>query len=276
LTGCVVPKTHYEEALSAVRVENAAHRRTQARLFDAERRIGAAEGAILERDRRIQLLEQQIAQSMLDFTLAAGERDRASQLVEQLRTELGRVALHLEQYAEEKTALAAALRSAEDRAERLAEIEREAARRARLVRDVTLVLRGPIERGDGELAVEEGRPVVRLAEASVFAGDLVAPEARELLGRLARAVGHVASARIELGQKGGRHAPDALVLRLGRVADALTEQGIRADRIQVSLPAGTERTAVVATSDGAPESLSPEPLAAEPGQVEIAIVTSED
>ena len=288
LAACVVPKAQYEEAQSAVRVENAAHRRTTARLYDTDQRLYAANRALGERDRQIALLEQQLSQSGLEFSLASGERDRAATLVEQLQGELGRVGEHLTAYTEEKRALAAALKAADERVKRLAEIEREAARRARLVRDITLVLHGPITRGDGQVAIVDGKPIVRLAESSLFSGDAIGPEGRTVLKDLAQVLREVEDGRIELSERGRRlGSSEELVVRLGRVADALTEDGIAPDRVQVTLPpADAVATAPAATPAGDATATAPSDAATAPElpaaveddvglpQIEIGIVTA--
>ena len=130
---------------------------------------------------------------------------------------------------------------------------------------MTLALRGPIERGDGEIAVEEGRPIVRLNESTLFAGDAITPDARTLLHQIGHAVGAVQPARIQLGERGGSRPPEELIVRLNRVADALAEDGLSAERVEVAMPAGgTSPQPADATT----------PVAAQPAQVEISIVTA--
>ena len=50
IAGCVVPQTKYEEAKSAIKIEQEAHRRTQATLIDVGRKLDAVQIALGERE----------------------------------------------------------------------------------------------------------------------------------------------------------------------------------------------------------------------------------
>src|SRR6187549_873037 len=89
LQGCVSAR-HYEEARTVAETETAAHGRTRARLEGAVKRIHDLEADLAKKEKDLSERESEAAQSKLDSTVALKEREAATQLVEQLRSELAR------------------------------------------------------------------------------------------------------------------------------------------------------------------------------------------
>ncbi|MEZ4226593.1 MAG: hypothetical protein R3B13_36940 [Polyangiaceae bacterium] len=157
LAGCVVPQTRYEEARSAISVEQEAHRSTLEQLSKVSNDLAKAEQALRTREQRLEEREQKIAEVSLAESVAVQEKESATDLVEQLRGELSRVADHLRAFADDKQRLGDALKAMTERAERLAAAEQSVATRAGLVRDLSLALHQPLTLGSLELGTHEGR-----------------------------------------------------------------------------------------------------------------------
>jgi len=266
VSGCVVPQTRYEEARSALRVEVEAHRRTLARLYEVESKLAALRVELDQREARLEKDSALLAQSELDTKLVDKERQDASELVDQLRGELGRVGDHLRLFAEERTQLSDALDSTEARVERLIEAERQASQAALVMRDLALLLAEPVSVGDLELSVDSGRPAVRVSSSKLFVdgSDALHPESQKLLSALVKAARLHQGSRISLTE---RNSPAASqkdgALRLKRIADALGTRGLESDRISIDVP--PERK----TDADAPASKS-ESTPAKPAQIEFA------
>lgn len=114
LSGCV-PSTSYEQAVSATEVEQEAHRRTQARLTEAEQKLAALTAKEKQLSHDLEGEEQKVAERELELTSTKAARDQEAELSEQLRGELARVGDHLKVYAGEKDQLAAQLAASEKR-----------------------------------------------------------------------------------------------------------------------------------------------------------------
>jgi hypothetical protein len=235
LAGCVVPQARYEEARSALAVEQEGHRRTAQELFEMSRKLEALSAALAARERALAEAGEQLSAKELSLNITASERDSAGQIVEQLREELSRVGDHLRSFADQKSALATALDAAEGRASRLSELERASNRRTLVVRDVSLLLGEAITTGEVDLGVSEGRPVLRLDHPSAFiagSGELQ-PGTRATVSALARALRLHPEARLRLVRRA--RDDQAATAELRRVASALEGEGLAPARIEIAV-----------------------------------------
>jgi hypothetical protein len=249
---CVVPQTRYEEALSAARVEQAAHRHTGERLYAIEQQLMAAEAALRERTQKLQGQDELIAAAQLDARVADKERESATDLVEQLRGELARVGDHLGVFAGQKAQLTAELEAAVARAERLAAAERLIT----ATRDLSLLLAEPITAGELELIVRDGRPLLMLASA----GLLGEGQPSELGGRVLTAAARIAElnrdVRFEIAEQDPPEGSDRAA-RLRRLSEALTARGVASEQIIMNLPDSAASSQTPSPSSGQPTSAEP-------------------
>lgn len=238
--GCLVPAEQYEEAKTAADAAQDAHRETARRLFEAEQRISKLEAdAAQEREaakQRLAASERQLAQVQLDHDVVLKERDSATQLVDQLRGELGRVGGHLRVYSDQKQRLEAQLRDAELRAAELGELEKSSARRVILVRDLTLTVNPLLASGHARLAVVDNQPRLRIAASELFSGGSLKVGAKQLLQAIGKASAQPAPAvRVSVTER-GTETDDALLVRLAKIAEVLSEGGISSELVTVSIP----------------------------------------
>lgn len=237
LGGCVVPQARYEEARSALGVEQEAHRRTNQKLHELAGQLDELGKKLADRERALAERSEQLDASSLAANVSAREREEAIATVDQLRGELGRVGDHLRAFSDQKRALESALGTAEERAKRLEALEKSATRRALAVRDVALLMSDALTAGEVELAVVEGRPVLRIDPRSAFVssnGDLQ-PGTRAL----ASAVGRAASRQPELQIALSRRSNDTsgATAELRRLADELEKAGVSPARIEMAVTA---------------------------------------
>jgi hypothetical protein len=237
LGGCVVPQARYEEARSALAVEQEAHRRTGQKLHELAVQLDELGKQLATRERALAERGEQLDATTLSANVSAREREEAIATVEQLRGELGRVGDHLRTFAEQKAALATALEGAETRARRLEGLEKAATRRGLALRDAALLMSDAITAGEVELVVSDGRPLVRLDQRSAFV-----PNSGELqpgTRAVASAVAKVASLHPQLQIRISRRASDgpAATAELRRVADELEKAGVSPTRIEVAVEA---------------------------------------
>ena len=233
--GCVVPQTRYDEARSALAVEQEAHRRTNGQLHAIAQKVEALERALQEREREIAERSREAAEKDFAANVAVREREAADQVVEQLRGELGRVGDHLRAFAQEKQQIAQALDRAEERAQRLEAFEKTAGRSTLAVRDLSLLLGEPITTGEVELAIVDARPVLRIEHPSAFvsgSGDLQ-PGTRSVASAVARAARLHPELRIRIFRRAADEA--AATLELEKVADQLESEGVPAARIEIAV-----------------------------------------
>ncbi len=240
-SGCVVSQARYEEARSAIRVEQEAHRRTQARLTEVSRELDTSQQDLGARDQRIEALERDLSQAKLDTEVANSEKLYAVELVEQLREELGRTGDHLREFASEKGKLATALEAAQNRVKALGACEQEAADNAAVIRDLALLLHDSVATGDVELALVEGRAMLRVP-SSELAGEAPGPVGQKLLAALGRIGVLHGEAKIRIGEVGAKAGDGEQAARLKHVADLFGAQGIRADRVELR-PSGSSKPA---------------------------------
>jgi hypothetical protein len=244
--GCMVPAAQYERSQSSLRVEQTAHRQTLGQLHMAQQELSRAqaqlaqtEGHVRRTEARLADMERAVAQTRLDASLAAKEREEAVELVEQLRGELARVGEHLRSFALDKTELGEALAQAETRVARLVEIEQSAAFRALVAHDLTLALYEPLATGEYELAVDEDHVVLRVPAARVFAspdGELQ-PETSRLFAAVAAVATRHAAACVRVTETGGALlSQQQSRVRLMRVSSGLIQQGLTDSSVTITLP----------------------------------------
>jgi hypothetical protein len=262
--GCVVPEARYDEARSATRVEQEANRRTQARLVELSRELDLLHAQLATREKELEKRETDLSQANLDADVARGERQYALELVEQLRAELGRTGDHLRSFAADRAKLAQALDAAELRAKRISSCEQDAADNAAVIRDLALLLHEPITTGDVELALVEGRAVLRFPE-SEMSGESPGPIGQKVVAAVTRVASLHAESRIRLSEAGARDDVSGAAERLKQVSDVLEKQGVAPDRIELrpgidgaeqSAPEPTLEIAVFV--DAAPVGAAPE------------------
>jgi hypothetical protein len=249
LGACAVPAARYEEALSAASVEQAGHRRTLARLYEVEQKLAAAEAVLREQERRLGERDELVAAAQLETSVAAKERESASELVEQLRGELGRVGDHLKTYASERGELATELEAAEARVSRLVAATERLDDVGRVVRDLSLLLGESLVVGESELELVEGRPRLRVGADRIWAGagDELLPQGKKLVELMGKLASQHPQVRFELVERG---AGGEASLRLRRLVDALVAQGIAADRAVIRMD---ERPTTAASPDAPAE-----------------------
>ncbi len=250
---CVVPAARYEEARSALHVESDAHRQTHVRMYALQVELEAArtdladqQRKVAERDALLAQHERLLAQSELELANATSDREDAEGRVTQLRSELERVGEHLRSFATHRKELEASLASAEDRAQRLADLERDAARRALAMRDLALALHDPIRNGVVTIALDQGRPVLRLPSEGILSsdGETLREGVVAVLSAVARIAAEMDPGQVELTESGVDSAlADESMARLDRVARALGDGGLAAGKVIVSVPTATSETA---------------------------------
>lgn len=233
LGACMVPATRYEEARSAILVEQEAHRRTQSRLSDVSRKLDELHASLAEREKKLESVEAELAEEKLAADVAGAERRFATEIVEQLRGELGRTGDHLREVAGQKAELAQALDAAEGRARRLAQCETEAADNAAIARDLALALGPQIKSGELELSVAEGKPVIRIA-SSELTGEVVQETGQKLVAALASVTQRHGASRVKIRETGAGIAAEESAKRLRGVSDALVKAGLGSARVELS------------------------------------------
>ncbi len=254
-SGCVVPAARYEEARSVIQVEQEAHRRTMDAVRDLGDRLARAEEALRQREAMLEQRAQKVSEVELQSNVALQQRDEASDLVDQLRGELGRVGDHLRAFSDDKKRLADALASAEARLSRVSEREREISENGDIVRDLSLILHERIANGDIELSMLDGRAVMRIPEAEL-SGETPGPIAAQAVAAIARAMKLHPSAAIEISSGKAAAESESVSATVSatpasRAQAALVAQGVAAERLSV-ISAGADASG-------------------EPGFVEIAL-----
>jgi hypothetical protein len=223
VAGCVVPQTRYEEARSAISVEQEAHRRTLEELASISNKLAAAEQAVAERERRLEERDQKISEAHFSASVAEQDKSTATDLVEQLRGELARVGDHLKAFSDEKQRLADALGVAQQRNERLAEAERTVAARAALVRDLSILLHQPISLGSIELGSRDGRVELLIPKDEL--GEKPGAAATQAFAALVRVAQLKTSLRFELADATALAAPEPAPTSDDSTAKAPTTEG---------------------------------------------------
>jgi hypothetical protein len=226
-SGCVA-ETRYEEARSAGQVEMGARQLAEQRLQAAETRLAALEAELKTRDQKLSADEQAISQSELDSSVLGKERDQATQLVEQLRSELARVGGDLRTFSEQKESLEHALSAAEAKKKQLERADVETATLVRMTRDLSAVLGDGVLSGELALDIKDGVVVLRVPREKLFSEDKTV-RSDSALGALARVLEHYPQSALSLSESGKSATGQS---DLAAVSAALSQRGVAPARIQ--------------------------------------------
>jgi len=162
------------------------------------------------------------------------ERDEATGLVEQLRSELARVGDNLRSYAQQKSDLEKSLQAAQARKAELERNEAHTVAIARLTRDLTSALGDRVLSGDVTLDVQNGRVLLSAAQELCFNDDSSVREGMgAMLTGVARVLALYPNSKLELHLPSNEAEPRAAALLA-----ALTAKGVAATRVS-SGPAST-------------------------------------
>ena len=283
LVGCFVPQNRYDEAVTRLREERAAHKADTDDLGRAKAELGRLNETLGSREQSLTAREGELSQVKLDSDRVSTERDDAVVLVEQLRGELARVGNNLREFSEQKQELEAALAEADLRAKRLDQAEKSVEAKVLLVRDVSFALGDAVSKGIASVTVVDGKPAVRLDAAEVFSGKGggLSSASVAVFEHLGTTIAERKGARLELGDRSTDSvSPEDRIVRLQRVADVLSRQKVGLDRIGFAVaPSGAEKSgdgtappvapSAAPTSENRPESA---PSFREgPGSVEVII-----
>jgi hypothetical protein len=230
-TGCVAAK-HYEEARAVAETEQSAHGRTRARLEAAVERVNALEQELQKREQALALGQSAIEESKLATNVALKEKEAATMLVEQLRSDLARTGENLSTFSREKRDMQQTLLLAE---QRMAGVEAGSRNLGELIgtaRDLALELDQPLTAGAVSLFAKDGRVVLGMTSDKLFSatGDALLADA----GPVLTAAGKVSQAhptlRVFVREPTG--APIAQA-RLQVLAQALRERGVAETKLVV-------------------------------------------
>jgi hypothetical protein len=255
-TSACVPVGQYRKAEATIQAERTARQKVQTErdalaetLRQVKGELSSAQATAKERDSAVEAGQQRIAQTELDVSVVSKQREEAAQLVDQLRSELGRSSDHLRAFSDQKRALEQALAAAEARLKELGELQQRMLNRALVVRDLALALY-QTGAGKSELAVVDGLPVLRVPVTQLFAGRALRPAGKPLLGAVARAATLHPGVKVEVTL---RDAPEAQrVARLKRITDGLTAGGLPAPQIVLGAPPPPPPTDKPASKPGGP------------------------
>jgi hypothetical protein len=247
MTQCV-PSKSYDEARTAAEAEFAAHGRTRARLEAAHERIRTLEQSLAERERALETGESSVAAAKLETVVATKDREAAMELVDQLRSELARTGNHLVAFSDEKRDLARALLLAEERVKSIETAEKNIDELVATARDLAGAIGAGAEEEGVELGARDGRIVLAIPAAKLFAegsGALVV-DAAPLLAAVSKVANAHPRVRVVLSEPEADELAPARVTRLGQ---ALVERGVPEARLELPL----SKAAPVATESGAAE-----------------------
>jgi flagellar motor protein MotB len=279
--GCVVPQNRYDDAVTRLKGEQAAHQADAADLGRSKAELARLNQTLGGREQSLAAREGELSQAKLDSYRVSTERDDAVVLVEQLRGELARVGSNLLEFSEQKRELQAALTEADTRAKRLDQAEKSVEAKVLLVRDVSLALGDAVTKGTVSVTVVDGKPAVRLDAREVFSekSSELLPGSASVFERLGAMLAERKGTRVELGDRStDSGSPEDRIIRLQRVAGVLSEKGLGLDRIGFAVaPPG-------AAAPSTEPTLAPPPAAAPvakakapgswregPGSIEIVI-----
>lgn len=246
LGGCLVPVAQVEEAQSALRVEQRAHRATAERMYAQAKRLGEAERALEQAKQATPAVSpDEAAQAQFDYDVATKQRDEAEAVVEQLRGELARIGGHLKAYAGDRERLAQELEAKQQQAAALALVERASQAQVLVMRDLALEFHAEIKQGSVKLSSPRGFAVIELAGSQLYDadGDLNAA-GTTLLRRVAKWVKAAPSAdadagqasfKLEISERSNNPETESSLLRLSQVAEALAAAGVGSERVTVSV-----------------------------------------
>jgi hypothetical protein len=256
-TGCVAAK-HYEEARTIAETEQTAHGRTRARLEAAVERVNSLEQELQKREQALALGQSAIEESKLATNVALKEKEAATMLVEQLRSDLARTGENLSTFSREKRDMQQTLLLAEQRTASVEAASRNLGELVGTARDLALELDQPLTAGTVSLFAKDGRVVLGMTSDKLFSstGDALIADAAPVL----TAAGKVSQAhptlRVFVREPSGAPITQA---RLQVLAQALRERGVAETKLVVeSCPAPAPAAAVPAAAPATPASRADE------------------
>jgi len=232
-TACFVPQNRYDEAVTKLHAEQAAHADAEAQIAETRAELARIDEALRAREQSLTAKEGDLAASKLDVERVSTERDDAAALVEQLRGELGRVGENLHEYSDQKRELESALTEAEARAKRVDALAAASDEKMAVMRDLTLSLGEPLAHGKVLLTATDGKPTVRFDAHEAYGdqGQLSA-ESSATLKRVGAVLAHHASALASLAERStDTSGRDDRADHLRQIALALAQGGVHADRV---------------------------------------------
>ena len=203
LCGCVVWKDDYDVLAAKQRNEAAAHAvakdelaRSRQEVMSLQSKLERIEQRLSDSQRRLDAHEESLAQAEFEYTVVDQQKREATQLVEQLRTELERLAAHFQAYANdreeltvERERLSQELETAESRLQALAVAQERAQQRLEMVRDLSLRLREEIEREEVGLLFDGDVVVLRMDAQRLFGKEKgLTASGKRLLGAVGSAL----------------------------------------------------------------------------------------
>jgi hypothetical protein len=227
-SGCVVSASRYNEAVALTE-------QTKAELRLVETRHAEQQRAEAQRcEQRIAELEQHIAESRYEASVAKQELEHEQGMVTQLRGELERVANHLREYSERNRHLSDTVTELEQRGLDLARAQAEAEEQNVLLRDLGAALKDDVQGGVVELEVSDLGPIVRLSAARTFTrANTLRDAGKRALVDLARVVIASSGRRLELRWEGAARNDAERKARLEQIALALVSGGLDRKTIQI-------------------------------------------
>ena len=233
LTGCMVRAAEHEKVVNALVVEQSAHRKTEAEVAQLRERLAELTLAVEEKEQELHAQEFKIAQTQFDRQLVDKEREAASQLVDQLRGELARVADNLRLYSTQKHELEAELEAALDRAQKAVRAETRASMHAALIRDYALLLPATLASGSTQLKLVDGRPQLRVPadELKGENGNGLSPRAEAIIRASAKLLERYPEVRLQLTTEPTSKEGSVLVEQL---IAALQQGGVAKPQILVA------------------------------------------
>lgn len=261
-SGCVAAK-HYEEARSVAETEQAAHARTRTRLEAAVERVNKLEQDLKQREQALAAGQSAMEESKLATSVALKEKEAATMLVEQLRSDLARSGENLSTFSREKRDMQQTLLLAEQRMTGVETATRNLGEMIGTTRDLALELDPQLTAGTVSLFAKDGRVVLGMTQDKLFSttGDALVVDAAPVLAAAGKVSQAHPTLRVFVRESSG--APIAQA-RLQVLSQALRERGVPEAKLVVeSCPpaSGTASAPVSAKTDAA---ASPADAAANP------------
>lgn len=240
-----VPATRYEEAKSASEVELAGRQRAEAELAATRAKLEAALTELGQREQRLAETEQSVSESKLASSVALKERDEATGMVEQLRSDLARVGDNLRSYAQQKAELEKSLQVAQQRKSELEQGDAQLAAIVHLTRDLTSALGDRVTNGDVAVEAREGRVVASAPLAQWLSDDTAArKELEATVAATARVLAVNPKSTLEVSLPLAEGDP-----RIQALLAALVARGVPATRVKLT-PVSAAKSVELAFSPG--------------------------
>lgn len=248
--GCV-SRAEYERARTATRAEQAVVRQVSQSAHALSRRVETIEEKLARARTALEEADLDRAEAKLDRQVAGKRYQESTEMVAQLREELGRAGSHLRAFSKQKDDLAKRLEEAEQRSRLASGTDLAMAFIAGDASEIALAMPELLEAGVVTLSVRAAHLVVSAREAELWLGaqGILSPEGASLVSGLAGLAARDRDLAFEIGPAAaqGRAAPRRVELR-----DALIASGV--DGARVSLVARIGATHEGADDDPSAES----------------------